>query len=210
MKKNIDINKWNRKEHFEFFKDFDDPLFGVTVNVDFTKIYNLAKETNNSFFIYSLHKIMQAANATEEFRYRIEEGQVVSYDIIHPASTIGRTDGTFGFSFIEFNSDRDRFSNDAFLVIEKIKNMTGITYSEQTNRNDVIHYSPMPWIQFTDLKHPAMFRTQFSIPKISTGKLFKDGQSLMLPMSVTANHALMDGYHVARFLDKLEELISSD
>ncbi|MCU6167761.1 hypothetical protein KWH76_23435, partial [Enterobacter roggenkampii] len=40
----IDIEKWNRKEHFNFFKTFDDPFFGMTANVDFTPVYNYSKD----------------------------------------------------------------------------------------------------------------------------------------------------------------------
>ncbi|MDH6310251.1 chloramphenicol O-acetyltransferase type A [Dysgonomonas sp. PFB1-18] len=210
MNKIIDINTWIRKEHYEFFKDFDDPMFGLTFNVDFTAVYNEAKRTNSSFFLFSLHKIMQAANATEEFRYRIEGDDVVCYDVIHASSTVGRPDGTFGFSTMEYFTDRDTFVSEGSKVVERIKSLTGITFEEQTDRKDVIHYSPMPWIQFTDLKHPASFGKKFSIPKISTGKLFKEGAALKLPVSVTANHALMDGYHVARFLDNLNDLIQAD
>lgn len=50
MKKIVDKNIWNRKDHFDFFKDFDDPLFGVTVDIDFTDTYNESKELGRSFF----------------------------------------------------------------------------------------------------------------------------------------------------------------
>ena len=33
IEKIIDIATWNRKEHFEHFSAFDDPFFGVTVDV---------------------------------------------------------------------------------------------------------------------------------------------------------------------------------
>ncbi|NDV94321.1 chloramphenicol acetyltransferase [Dysgonomonas sp. 521] len=206
MKRIIDQSTWNRKEHFDFFKDFDDPLFGVTVNVDFTTTYNSAKESGNSFFLTSLHRIMQAVNRTEEFRYRIEGDDVVCYDTIHATSTIGREDGTFGFSFMEYFEDRSLFIENALQVMNHIKQLSGITLLEQTDNINVIHYSPLPWVRFTDLKHPAKLGGRFSIPKISTGKLFEENGRLMLPMSITANHAVMDGFHVSRFLDNLNDL----
>ena len=42
IEKIIDIATWNRKEHFEHFSAFDDPFFGVTVNVDCTRAYREA------------------------------------------------------------------------------------------------------------------------------------------------------------------------
>ena len=40
IEKIIDIATWNRREHYEHFSAFDDPFFGVTVNVDCTRDFN--------------------------------------------------------------------------------------------------------------------------------------------------------------------------
>ncbi|HMX59624.1 MAG TPA: CatA-like O-acetyltransferase [Chitinophagales bacterium] len=50
MKKRIDIDNWNRKEHFLFFSKFEEPFFGVTIKVDCTSAYKKAKEKGVSFF----------------------------------------------------------------------------------------------------------------------------------------------------------------
>ena len=83
-KTKLNIESWNRKEHFRFFSAFDDPFFGITTNVDFTTIYLEAKHDSQSFFLYSLHHILTKANETDEFKLRIEGGNsVVKYDTIH-------------------------------------------------------------------------------------------------------------------------------
>ncbi|MBK5721287.1 chloramphenicol acetyltransferase [Dysgonomonas sp. Marseille-P4677] len=209
-KKIIDIENWKRKEHFNFFKTFDDPFFGITVNVDFSTIYYQAKEEGTSFFLYSLHKIMQAVNAVEAFRYRIEDDKLVCYDIIHPAPTVGREDGTFSFSFFEYYPDIRTFVDNTRQIVEKVKTTTGLGLDASPGRNDVIHYSSVPWIQFTDMKHAVSFGNNAAIPKISTGKYFSEEQKIMLPVSITANHAVMDGLHISLFLDKLHEYIESE
>lgn len=210
MKRIIDIDTWNRKEHFNFFKAFDDPFFGVTVNVDFSTTYHQAKDDNSSFFLYSLHKIMQAVNAVDAFRYRIEDDKLVCYDIIHPAPTVGRDDGTFCFSFFEYQPDTSTFVEEAQQIIEKAKASTGLGLDASPGRNDVIHYSAVPWIQFTDMKHAVSFGNNAAIPKISTGKYFIQEQKIMLPVSITVSHAVMDGLHVSLFLNKLQECIESE
>ena len=62
MKHPIDLEHWNRKEHFLFFGSMDDPFFGLTTQIDVTSIYKEAKADHASFFLYSLHKIMTAVN----------------------------------------------------------------------------------------------------------------------------------------------------
>lgn len=204
MKKLIDLKNWNRLEHFNFFKGFDDSFWGLTANVDFTAVYKRAKEEKASFFLYSLHAIMQTVNNQKEFRYRIEGENVACYDTIHPSPTIGRKDGTFAISFFEYRNDMYLFVKGAKKAIEEVNNSTGLGLNENAARQDVIHYSSLPWIRFTEMKHTASFGNDNSVPKISTGKLFEDQGRMILPVSITVNHALIDGWHVAQFLEKLE------
>ena len=89
MKHPIDLEHWNRKEHFLFFGSMDDPFFGLTTQIDVTSIYKEAKADHASFFLYSLHKIMTAVNEVEEFRYRIIDNIPVCFDRIHVGTTIG-------------------------------------------------------------------------------------------------------------------------
>ena len=71
MKQKLNLDTWNRKEHFLFFKQMEEPFFGITTTIDCTNAYDKAKELNISFFTYYLHKTLVAANAIENFRYRI-------------------------------------------------------------------------------------------------------------------------------------------
>ena len=91
IEKIIDIATWNRREHYEHFSAFDDPFFGVTVQVDCTRAYQEAKTKGISFSLLVLHRITTAAAAVEEFRYRIEGDKVVCYDSLLPEATVGRT-----------------------------------------------------------------------------------------------------------------------
>lgn len=43
MKRVINLDNWNRKEHFKFFSALDDPFWGITMTVDFTSIYQQSK-----------------------------------------------------------------------------------------------------------------------------------------------------------------------
>ena len=88
IEKIIDIATWNRREHYEHFSAFDDPFFGVTVQVDCTRAYQEAKTKGISFSLLVLHRITTAAAAVEEFRYRIEGDKVVCYDSLLPEATV--------------------------------------------------------------------------------------------------------------------------
>ena len=105
-KHTVDMQSWTRREHYRYFGELDDPYFGITAKADFTSCYMQSKQDGASFFLYSLHKILRAANAIDEFRYRVEDGNIVLYDLIGASPTIGREDGSFGFGVFEYHEDR--------------------------------------------------------------------------------------------------------
>ena len=94
MKRVINLDNWNRKEHFKFFSALDDPFWGITMTVDFTSIYQQSKNMEVSFFLYSVHFLLKCINATTAFKLRIENGEVVEYDKINISPTIGREDSS--------------------------------------------------------------------------------------------------------------------
>jgi chloramphenicol O-acetyltransferase type A len=109
LKTLLDLDNWPRKEHFHFFKQFEEPFFGATVEIDCSTAYTKSKELGASFFIYYLHKTLVAVNTNEPFRYRISDDKIYICDRIDASATIGREDGTFGFSLIQYDPDFDHF-----------------------------------------------------------------------------------------------------
>ena len=65
MKRVINLDNWNRKEHFKFFSALDDPFWGITTTVDFTSIYQQSKNMEVSFFLYSVHFLLKCIRSEE-------------------------------------------------------------------------------------------------------------------------------------------------
>ncbi|MFC4209682.1 CatA-like O-acetyltransferase [Pedobacter lithocola] len=206
MREKININTWLRKDHFNFFSTFEEPFFGVTVDVDCTETYREAKELEVSFFLLYLHKSLIAANKVENFKYRIIEGEVWKYDTVHASATINRPNGTFGFSYTDFHKNFEDFKVEAIKEIEKVKNSTGLIAA--SSGENVIHYSAIPWLNFTSLSHARNYSYKDSCPKISFGKVRDEAGKKIMAVSIHANHALMDGFHIAQFVDAYQELLS--
>ena len=205
MKTLLDIENWNRKDQFRFFSRFEEPFFGITVQVDCTRAYHTSKKNNYSFFLYYLYASLKAANETEPFRYRIENEQVYVYDQVNASPTINRPDGTFGFSYMDYHPDFSVFTGHAKKVIEEVRNTTGLIPA--VSGENVIHYSSIPWLNFTSLSHARSFSFNDSCPKISFGKMTEQNNILQMPVSIHVHHALMDGFHVAQFTDRFQELL---
>ena len=208
MKTLLDIENWPRKEHFHFFRQFEEPFFGATVEIDCTKAYANAKTLKASFFSYYLHKTLVAVNTIEPFRYRISDDQIYICDQINASATIGRKDGTFGFSLIEYDSDFAVFKGITATEIERIQTTSGL-FTRTFNDDNVIHFSAIPWLDFTSLSHARSYTFPDSCPKISFGKMkIADNGKRSMPMSVHVHHGLMDGFHLGQFVDCFQELMN--
>jgi chloramphenicol O-acetyltransferase type A len=208
MKTLLDLENWNRKEHFVHFKQMEEPFFGATVEIDCTEAYQTAKSLNASFFIYYLHKTLSAVNAIENFKYRISGDQIYVHDRVDASATIGREDGTFGFSLIEYHPDFKIFERTALAEIERIQNTTGL-FTRSFDEDNLIHFSAIPWLNFTSLSHARSYTFPDSCPKISFGKMITlDNGKKTMAMSVHVHHGLMDGLHVGQFIDHFQELMN--
>ena len=206
MKKEIDISTWKRREHFEVFESFDEPLFGITVRLECSNAYKKAKELGYSFSLYYLYLSMKAANEIEEFRYRIEDDRVYCYDSVGAGPTIFREDETYGCGYMPYNVDIAEFMIQATTEVERVKAERGLKFTYAGE--DIIHYSTLPWADFTSVNHARILSRGRSIPKITFGKITKDDEKMWMPVDVHVNHALMDGFHVGKFIERFQELLN--
>lgn len=206
MKQKLDIDSWNRKEHFRFFNSFDQPYFGVTVDLDCTLAYQNAKELQVSFYSYYLHKILTAVNRVDNFKYTITGDEVFISGRVDASTTILRDDKTFGLSYIKFEDDIHDFNKVVTHEIERVKNTTGIFTTGPLT--DVIHFSALPWVNFNNISQAHNTRTSDSCPKITVGKLTEVNGIKKMPVHIHVHHGLVDGYHVGLFIDILQHLLN--
>jgi len=206
MKHLIDLENWERKEHFEFFSKFSDPFWGLTYNVDCTMAYQRAKAENNSFYLYYLYQSLRAVNQTDAFKLRIEDDKPVRYDRIDASATVDRTDGSFGFSLMIFKDDFDEFQQLARVEIARVRAGKGLETG--VAGPNVIHYSAVPWISFTSLSHASHSAFKDCVPKISFGKTFLRGNQLMMPVAIHAHHALVDGFQAGQFTELFQKYLN--
>ncbi|WP_179006379.1 CatA-like O-acetyltransferase [Winogradskyella forsetii] len=198
----LDKHTWNRRSHFEFFNTFVDPYFGVTFSVDVTKAYEFSQENKVSFFVNYLHATMKAINEVENLKYRINDAnEVVVFDTIHASPTILRANKTFGFTFVNYDADIFKFQTNFLNEKERVLNSNELF--PPVNTVDCLHCSTLPWINFTGHKEPFK-GDKDSIPKLAFSKMEKIGSKREMQIAISVNHALVDGYHVGLFNEKLQ------
>jgi len=203
----LDTSTWPRKATHDFFRDYADPFFNFTANIDVTRLYAFCKQNDLAFSLAALYYTLAAANEIREFRIRLMDGRLVEFNRIHATQTILNDDETFSFSYFEMKTDVFEFVAAGRAAVEKYKALK--TFDVETERLDLIYYSVIPWVSFTSFKHASRMDRDLTIPKIVFGKIFDDGSAKKMPLSVETNHAIMDGIHVGKFFNRFQELIDN-
>jgi chloramphenicol O-acetyltransferase type A len=193
---------WNRLETYNFFEKFEDSTFNITTNINVSDLVMASKKQNNSFSIYLLYTSLKAVNSIKSFKWRIEKGNVVEYDVINWGTTILFKDKTFGFCYFDYIPDFKLFYKNTRTILDNSTNNK--SFSPKDTKANLIHYSSLPWFTFTSFKHPRSSNADSSIPKIVFGKFYKSKKEYLLPVSVQVHHSLIDGYQLGRFLEEFQ------
>ena len=205
--KQIDLLNWSRYKQYEFFSKYDNPFFNLCSTIDVTILLKQCNKHQESFSTAMLFASIDTANNIKEFKYRLKNKGVVEYKTIYAGSTILNDDETFSFCYFDYFSEFSKFKRASKKAIQLHK--TGSLEFDGRNTDlDIIHYSVIPWISFSSFSHPRNYNTNDSIPKIVFGRYYeKEGRTLM-PISIEVHHALMDGFHLGKYLDALQDKIN--
>jgi len=205
MKQRLDIETWIRKDHFNFFNQFDEPYHGVCVTIDCTVAYKTSKQLGVSFWLYYFYQAIAASQLVEAFKLRIEDDEVFIYDRVDGGSTIPRSNGTFGFGDFKFSPVFAEFLDWATQTVNRVQNTTNLERSPAVN---VMRCSALPWIDFTALSHARMFSFKDSCPKISFGKMKELDGIRTMPVSIHVHHAVVDGADLGKYIECYQQLMN--
>lgn len=202
----LNIENWNRKTQFRYFKDFDNPFFNVCTELEISAFLNFVQSEGYSFSLSCLYASLKATNETEPMRYRLEDDKVAVYDRIDAGNTILNEDDTFNFCYFKYDLSFSTFHQEGQKVLEEQRQSQQKLKPRNENKN-LIHCSTLPWYSFTSFSHARNYNTNNSVPKLVFGKYFDD-DGMKLPFSIEVHHALMDGVHVGHFLDRFQSLLN--
>ena len=201
----IDLETWPRRQHFEFFGAFDQPHFSLCANVELTCFYPFIKERGYSMHLAIVYVLARAANKVPEFRYRQRGGEVVEHEVVHRAVTIMAENEVFNFCTMDYKEDFTEFAAGAKERITYTQKHPGL--ATETVDDNLLYMTAIPWVAFTNFKHPMHYQPADSVPRFAWGKFFEDGDALKMPLDVQVHHALMDGLHAGRYYEAVQEYL---
>jgi chloramphenicol O-acetyltransferase type B len=199
----IDMETWKRRIHCQIFRNAVQPHYDVTVELDVTSFYKAVKEHSWPFSLAFIYAVTKCANEIEEFRYRFLGESVVLYDAIDTSFTyMEKEDELFKVVNVPIQENIEDYLVTAKKIISEQKD-----YFTGPIEQDVYQFSALPWLAYTHVSHTDSGNNKKANPMFDWGKFREKNGRFMMPFSIEVHHSFVDGYHVGKLVDSLQNFI---
>ena len=206
----IDKETYYRKGVFRHFSEDCKCSVSMTARVDVTKLVNYSKSTGTKFYLNFLYLLTKALNSRDDYKmaYLWQTEEIICYDVINPTQYVFHEDTeTCTPVYSNYDPDYKTFYDNALADVEKAKQTReyGLDAMNHPNWFDASYIS---WLSYDSLNVELPDGYLYFAPIINWGKFREENGRLMLPLTVRMNHAIADGYLVAKVYKLMEEEIS--
>lgn len=207
----IDKETYYRKGVFRHFTEDCKCSTSMTARIDVTLLKKYSEKTHTKFYINFLYVLSKVLNSREDYRlgYLWETDELICYDKINPIQYVFHEDTeTCTPVYTEYFEDYTKFYRVAQKDVEEAKESReyGLDVKNHPNWFDASYIS---WLSYDSLHIELPDGHLYFAPVINWGKYrFEEGK-WMMPVSVRLNHAVADGYLVAKVFHLLEQEIIS-
>lgn len=207
----IDKEKYYRKDVFRHFSEDCKCSTSITARVDVTELKECSKNTGTKFYINFLYLLAKVLNSRDDYKmgYLWQTDTLICYDKINPAQYIFHDDTeTCTPVYTEYYEDYAEFYKNCAEDIEKAKQTRdyGLDMANHPNWFDASYIS---WLSYDSLNIELPDGYLFFAPIINWGKYREENGRFVMPVTVRLNHAIADGYLVAKVFRLLEKEISA-
>lgn len=206
MRTDIDLSAWNRAHLFRMYLGTDFPYINIGCNMDVTRLYRYAKERGLSFYFSMIYAATKVADEIENYRFRFEGEQPFVIDKntafathLRPGEELFVTVECGDYPSLAEFAGQNRAKADSLAPGDGLPQLRG--------RYDIINFSCIPWISYTHFVRTVAHGGVDCNPKISFGKFIRENERILMPFSSQTHHGLMDGYHVGKYFNRLEEYL---
>lgn len=200
----INISSWERKEHYQIFRNSVQPQYCVTFELDVTHFLEEVRKRDFSFTFSFIFAVSKCANQIREFRCRFVAGKPVVFEKIHTAFTYLNPD-TELFKVINVEMT-DTMEEYVALAAEKTRGQKA--YFTAPPGNDVFQFSAFPWVSYTHISHTDPGNKDNATPLFDWGKYYDKDGKIWLPFSVQAHHSFVDGIHIGKLANALQDYLN--
>ena len=202
----LDQTKWYRRETFWYFSQMAPTGYSLTTEVDVSRMRRTLREKGMKFYPAYLWLATRTLNRQTEFRLAEKDGALGYYESLTPLYAVFHEDDhSFSLMWTEYDDDfRDFYA--AFLEngTKYGENHGILAQKELLPPPNAYTVSCLPFVTFSHFAVHSYENKAYYFPSLEAGKWRQEGEKLLLPLSITCHHAATDGWHVHRFLEKLQ------
>ncbi len=203
----IDKNTYYRKGVFRHFSEDCKCSVSMTARIDVTELVGYSRNTGTKFYLNFLYILSRVMNSREDYRmgYLWQTGELICYDVINPIQYIFHEDTeTCTPVYTVYHEDYDSFYRGALEDVERAK-QTREYVLDPANHPNWFDASYISWLSYDSLHIELPDGYLYFSPIINWGKYREENGRLMMPVTVRLNHAVADGYLIARVFYLLQE-----
>ena len=205
----IDKETYYRKGVFRHFSEDCKCSVSMTARVDVTSLVEFSKKSGTKFYINFLYLLTKVLNSRDDYKmaYLWQTNEIICYDVINPTQYVFHEDTeTCTPVYSNYDPDYKTFYDNALADVEKAK-LTREYGLDAANHPNWFDASYISWLSYDSLNVELPDGYLYFQPIINWGKYREENGRLMLPLTVRMNHAIADGYLVAKVYKLLEEEI---
>ena len=207
MADRVDMSREPRRDQFAYFQTLANPYVGVTVQVDVTELAVWCRDSG--------HELLPGGAVRRRPGGQRRAGAAAAY----PGGPGGGVrllpllphGGPAGRDLLllpawRWTAPLRQFLPYAAAEQERVKAAPSLEDGE--DGESLFFVSCVPWLSYTALTQPTPTPAD-SNPRITWGRWHRQEGRTLLPMTLLANHALVDGIHIARFYENLDRELAA-
>ena len=207
----VDRETYYRKGVFRHFSEDCKCSTSMTARVDVTELVERSRTTGTKFYVNFLYILSKVLNSREDYRmgYLWQTDELICYDVIHPTQYVFHEDTeTCTPVYTRYCEDYAAFYVGACEDIRRAKQTReyGLDAANHPNWFDA---SCIPWLSYDALNIELPDGHLFFAPIVNWGRYREESGRLVMPVSVRLNHAIADGYLVAKVFRLLRQQIEA-
>lgn len=202
----IEPETWDRAMHYQVFRNSPQPQYCVTFDLDITHFLPKIKEKGYSFTFAFVYAVTKCANEIDAFRCRFVDGKPVIFETINTSFTYLKK-GTELFKVVNVPMQN---SMEQYVALAKQteENQTEF-FTASAMGNDIYQFSPFPWVSYSHISHTDSGKKDNATPLFDWGKFYEKDQRILLPFSVQVHHSFVDGIHIGKLAQSLQEYLDT-
>ena len=194
---------WPRQTYFYYFTKIAPSGFSLTVNMDITATLAWTKAHHVKFNAVYLYLVSRLLTTHPEMRIGDLNDQLVTFDVLQPSYTILHADRTLANLWTTYDTDFETFYQHYLADQAEFSALPGPMPKTPQTPN-LVNIGCLPGVHFSSYT-PLPFKPLDSFfPIFQAGQFKKDADKTIMPLSITVNHATIDGDHLSHFFNELQ------